>query len=87
MMLQVKRCLQIAVFVQSFQHRAEKWKAVKNGREVIQIRDLSIIKFHSKHLEVMNPMAALSLSCGKISWMSFGEASSFQAYAEIERKF
>lgn len=85
MMLQVE--MLTAVFVQCFQHPAEKQKAVKEDRKVIGIQDLSIITFHSKHLEVINPTAAQSFSCGYINWVYFGEDSSFQIYTEIERKF
>lgn len=81
MMLQVE--MRIAVFVQCFQHPAEKQKAVKED----QIQDLSIITFHSKHLEVINPTAAQSFSCGNINWVYFGGDSSFQIDTEIERKY
>lgn len=50
--------------------------------EVVGALGLNIILFHSKHVKQISPLAALSFSCGKIPWVSLGEASSFRPYKE-----
>lgn len=55
------------------------------GWEVVEALGC-IILFHSKHVKAINPLAAVPFRCGKIPWMSLGEASSFRPCTLSVRK-